>query len=73
MQVQSLKISLISTKKQRFYVKFKYGDKEQTTSLTTGAAAGDEYTWFALCSSPTSLLSLSLGQEPSGNLVDRNG
>jgi len=60
LQVQSLKISLIGTKKQRFSVKFKYGDKDHTTSLTTGAVAGDEYTWFALHPSPSSLLSLSL-------------
>ena len=72
LQVQSIKFSLIRPKKQQFFVKFKYGDKGHTTSLATRAAAGDEYTWFAFCSSPLLLSPLSLIQGPSGNLVDRN-
>ena len=73
LRVQSIKISFIGAKKQRFFVRFKYGNERHTTSLTTGAAPGDEHAWFALCPSPSSLLSLNLRQGLSGNLVDRNG
>jgi len=70
LRVQSIKISFTGTRRQQFYVKFRYGDEVHTISLTKGAATGDEYAWFALC--PSSRLSLNLGQELSGTLVDNN-
>jgi len=50
LQVQSVKISLNNSKQLQFYVRFKYGSKEHTTSPTTKAMGGDEYTWFAISS-----------------------
>ena len=72
LQFQSIKISFTRAKKRQFYVKFKYGKMDHITSLTTRATASSEYTWFALCPSTCLPLPLSLGQELSGNLVDRN-
>lgn len=46
LQVQSIQISLNKPKQRKFSVKFKYGNKDHTTSLSTKAAAGDEHTWF---------------------------
>ena len=73
LEVQSIKISFPGAKKRRFSVKFKYGNKYHITSPTTRTAAGDEHTWFAVHPSSPSPLSLNIGQEPSGNLVGRNG
>jgi len=72
LQIQSIKLSLARLKGRQFSVRFQYGDKVHTTSLTTGITAGGEYTWYAPGSPPPLLLPLSLGQDPSGNLVDRN-
>ena len=72
LQAQSIKISLGKPKKQRFSVRFKYGNEDHTTSPTTKTLAGDEHTWFAFRPPPAPPLSLTRGQERSGNLVDRN-
>lgn len=48
LQVQSIKISLGKSKQHQLCVKFKYGNKNHTTSPTTKATHGsDEHTWFA--------------------------
>jgi len=70
--VQSVKLSLKEPKKQRVYVKFKYGSNVHITPLTSKVVVGDAYTWFAFHSFPSSLSSLSLGQERYRNLRDRN-
>ena len=72
LQVLSLKIPPNKSKKQGFYVKFKYGNTVHTTSLSAKVVAGAEYKWFAFHSFPPLLLSLSLGQGYSGTLVDKN-
>jgi len=72
LQAQSIKISLNKPRRQRFSVRFRYGNEDHTTSPTTKALAGDEHTWFAFYPPPAPLLSLIRGQERSGNLVDRN-
>jgi len=72
LEVQSIKISLNELGRQRLYVKFQYWNKSHTTSLTTNIKADDEYTWFVFRPFLPSLLSLSLGQERSGNMVDKN-
>ena len=61
LQVQGIKISLNKPKQQQLSIKFKYGDKEYTTSLTK-AAAGDEYIWFVFSPPLPPLSSLSLKQ-----------
>jgi len=71
-QVHSLKISLNELRQQQFYVKFQYGNQGHTTSLTTDVVTDNEYTWFGFRPFPPSLPSLSLGQEPSGYMADRN-
>ena len=58
LQVQSVKCSFTRVKNPQFFVKFEYGDKDHTTSLTTRAAAGDGYTWFA-SSTPFPLVSVT--------------
>jgi len=59
--------------KQQFFVKFKYGNKDHTTSLTTGATAGGQYTWFVLRLSIPQLLSLSLDRDhPETWLIETN-
>ena len=72
LQFQSVKIPLNKTRQQGVYVKFKYGNTVHTTSLTTRVVAGAEYTWFVSRPFTPILSSLSLGQEHSGNLVDRD-
>jgi len=73
LQVQSISIPFARPKTpQQFYVMVKYRDKDHTTPLTTREVARDEYTWFVLHPTLPSLLSLSLGQGRSANLVDRN-
>ena len=59
LEVQKIKISLIGAENQQFSVKFEYGYKSYTTSLTTTTATRDEYTWFVFRSSLPSLLSLN--------------
>jgi len=71
-QAQSIKISLSRPKRQRFYLKYRYGNKDHTTSPTTKSVAGSEHTWFAFRRFLPSLPLLSLGQGRSRNLVDRN-
>lgn len=51
LQAQSIRISLSKRKKQRFSVRFKYGNEGHTTSPTAKVSAGDEHTWFVLRSS----------------------
>ena len=46
LQIQSIQISLNKPKQRKFSVKFKYGNKDHTTSQSTKAADGDEHTWF---------------------------
>ena len=58
-EVQKIKFPSTRTKKQQFSVKFEYGYKSYTTSLTTTTATRDEYTWFVFRSSLPSLLSLN--------------
>ena len=72
LEVQSIKISLNELRQQWLCVKFQYGNKGYTTSLTTNAVIDGEYMWFAFRPFPPSLPSLNLGQERSGNLGDRN-
>ena len=60
LQVLSLKIAIIMSKRQQFFVKFRYGKMDHTTSLTTRVPAGDEYTWFPPRPPPPSLLPLTL-------------
>jgi len=72
LEVQSIKISLTRAEKRQFFVKFKYGNEGHTTPLTMKAAGGDEYTWFAFGPPLPLVLSLSLKQELSRSLVDRN-
>jgi len=73
LQVQSIKISLGKSRQQQLSVRFKYGNKNHTTSPTTKAAGGsDEHTWLALRPILPSLPSLNLMQERSGKLVHRN-
>lgn len=72
LQVQSIKITLNKSKSQHFFVKFKYGNKDHTTSPTTKAGSGpDEYTWSAFRTFILSPLSLSLTQEQSRKLAHR--
>ena len=73
LEVLSIKIPFTEAKKRRFFVKFTYLEQEYTTALTTSAEGGGEYRWFALPSSPSSLLSLSICQERYPTLVYRNG
>ena len=47
-QVKSIKISLDGSKQQQFSVKFKYGNKDYTTSPAKCADGSSEHTWFAL-------------------------
>lgn len=72
LEVQSVKVSLDKPRQQQFSVKLKYGNKDHTTSPTKKAPAVDEHTWFVPCPFLPSPPSLSLGQERSGNLADRN-
>lgn len=72
LQAQGIKISLNKPKKRRFSVRFKYGNKDHTTSPTRSVVAGGEHTWFVFRSSPLLLPPLTLGQERPRNLVDRN-
>ena len=72
LQVQSVKLLLNGPRQQRVYVRFKYGNMAYTTPQTTQVVAGDEYTWLALGPPLPSLPSLSLQQERSRNLVDRD-
>lgn len=45
LQVQSIKLSLDKPKQQQFSVRFKYGNKDHTTSPTK-AVTSDEHIWF---------------------------
>ena len=71
LQVQGVRISLNKSKQQRFYIRFRYGDKDHTTS-PTNAVTGDEHIWFVFRQPLPPSTSLSLNQGRSGNLVDRN-
>ena len=46
--VQSIRFSLDKSKKGRFYVKLKYGNRDHTTPLTNPVEGSGEYTWFML-------------------------
>lgn len=72
LQVQGIKLPFTGTKKQQFSVHFKYRSRTHTIKLPTEATTGDEYTLFAFRSHLPSPLSLSVGQEISRSLVDRN-
>ena len=52
LEVQSIKIPFAKPKIRQFSVKFKYGKKDYTTTLTAKTTAGDEHTWFVFCLSP---------------------
>jgi len=70
--VQSIGVPFTTPRPQQVSVKFKYGNKDHATSLTTWTSAGSEYIWSTFRPSLQSLLSLNLGQEPSGSMADRN-
>jgi len=72
LRVQGIKISLNEPRHSQFSVRFKYGNKDHTTSPTTGVVGGNEHVWSVPYPFLPPLLSLSLQQERSGNLVDRN-
>jgi len=73
LQVQSIKIPLGKSRQQQLSIRFKYGNKNHTTSPTTKATGGsDEHTWFVLRPFIPSLPPLSLTQERSRKLVHRN-
>jgi len=50
LQVQGIKISLNKPNQQRFYIRFRYGEKDHTTS-PTNAVTDDEHIWF-VCRPP---------------------
>ena len=72
LQVRSIKISLNKSKRQKYSVKFKYGNRDYMTSPTTKAMTGDEYTWFAFRPFLPLLPPLIFEQECFGDLVNRN-
>jgi len=59
LQVQAIKISLNKPKQQQFSVRFKYGNRDHTTTRTA-PASGDEHSWFAFPPFPPPLSSLRL-------------
>jgi len=46
LEVQSINIQFAEPKTRQFSVKFKYGDKNYMTPLTTKTMVGHEHTWF---------------------------
>lgn len=48
LHVHGIKFSEDWSSRQQFYVKFKYGNTDYTTSLTDLTNDWGEYTWFAL-------------------------
>ena len=68
--VHSMIVHKESWKRQQFSVKFKYGNRDYTTSLTS-EDNWDDHIWFAFRPSPPSLPSLSLAQGQRGELVGR--
>lgn len=64
LQARSVKLSLKGQEQRQFFVKFKYGNKDHTTSLTK-AVAGDEHTWFVFSPFPLLLPSLNFNQGQS--------
>ena len=71
-QVKSIKISLDGSQQQQFSVKFKYGEKDYTTSPVKCVDGSSEHTWFVLCPFLLALLSLNVTQEQSRKLVIRD-
>jgi len=51
LQLQGVRISLNKPGRQRFSIRFRYGEKEHTTSPTDGVASG-EHTW-SVCHPPS--------------------
>jgi len=64
LRIQSIKISLNKQKQRQFFVKFRYENKDHTTSPTK-VVAGDEHTWSVFSPFPSLLPPFNFNQGQS--------